>query len=189
MSITIKKYKVRCTTDNKDEFWFLPEDDPVPTTCPANSAHSINGGATTVEGTISEKLQDQRMVLSANGVKLNAFGFKFTATKSVKTTHDHLLSDTFRLRGGILEADKNVFGDLISLSIVDVDNILGYGAGFVVASYFSNWNMPKAGYYEILEVSLGDPIPPGLYIRVEYDSVGSTDDVEVGINFRAYKDP
>lgn len=36
------KYRIRCTTDSVDEYWWLSEGDPSPTTCPTNTGHSVD---------------------------------------------------------------------------------------------------------------------------------------------------
>jgi len=52
---TLYKYRVKCLNDNRDEFWYLPEDAPVPTTCPINTAHQIDTTQTTIVDTIDDK--------------------------------------------------------------------------------------------------------------------------------------
>jgi hypothetical protein len=38
---TYYKYRIYCSTDNKNEFWYLSENDSLPTTCPINTSHTI----------------------------------------------------------------------------------------------------------------------------------------------------
>lgn len=52
MSRTLIQWRVRCLTDNKDEFIWLDENDGEPTTCPTNASHSI--GAVTEVDRVSE---------------------------------------------------------------------------------------------------------------------------------------
>jgi hypothetical protein len=42
------KYRVFCTTDSQNEFIWLDENDSEPTTCPVNTAHTIDGSKTTI---------------------------------------------------------------------------------------------------------------------------------------------
>ena len=51
---TIYIYRVRCLTDNVDEQWILKSNDPVPTTCPTNTAHEIDHTQTTITNIIEE---------------------------------------------------------------------------------------------------------------------------------------
>ena len=37
----IHEYRIRCTTDDKWEYWWLPEDASAPTTCPVDSGHTV----------------------------------------------------------------------------------------------------------------------------------------------------
>jgi hypothetical protein len=38
----IHKYKIRCTTEGADKYWYLPKGSPAPTTCPTNTAHTCD---------------------------------------------------------------------------------------------------------------------------------------------------
>lgn len=181
----IKKYRLNCDTDG-DVFWHLPDTDPLPTTCPNNSAHVITGVAVVVSQ-VKENLVEIKAVLSETGLKLSSFGFQFIALKGVQTIFDHKLEQDVKLRGGIFETEGHVMFDTITLEVVDIDNILGYGAGTVVSDYFKQWNVPKSGREEVLEISVGEPVLKNLYVRAKYNSVSSTDDVKVCVNFRGYK--
>ena len=46
----LSRYRVRCTTDDKWEFIWLPVDEPEPTSCPANPAHGIDSAKTAIVG-------------------------------------------------------------------------------------------------------------------------------------------
>lgn len=50
----IHRYRVRCTTDNQWEYVWLPADDPAPTTCPSDAAHSIDSSATSIVATAGD---------------------------------------------------------------------------------------------------------------------------------------
>lgn len=68
--------------------------------------------------------------------------------------------------------DAEVF-DKVSFQVVDVDNILGYGAGFIVEEFAEeNYVMPNCGVKMILYKS---KLVPGLYVRIKYESTGATD--------------
>ena len=51
---TILKYRIYCTTDSVYRYWFLPDTSVAPTTCPDNSAHSIDSAQTAIIDTISQ---------------------------------------------------------------------------------------------------------------------------------------
>lgn len=68
-------------------------------------------------------------------------------------------------------AKDAVLGDTIKFQVVDVDNILGYGAGFVVEEFADVYVMPDAhNRYELYKAKL----VVGLYIRLKYTSTGGT---------------
>lgn len=49
------KYRIRCTTDNTwEETDFISSTDPIPTTCPVDSGHTINTGLTSIVEVIDE---------------------------------------------------------------------------------------------------------------------------------------
>ena len=49
-------YRIKCTTDDKFEYWTLLETDPAPTTCPTNTAHTIDTGSVVVIKTIADNI-------------------------------------------------------------------------------------------------------------------------------------
>ena len=49
--MSIRRYKIYCEADSKWERWFLDEDDPEPTTCPIDTAHTITADSVTIVGT------------------------------------------------------------------------------------------------------------------------------------------
>jgi hypothetical protein len=181
----VNKYRVWCNTESGYvSVWAEAE----PSDCPNNNGHTIDSTKTAITDAMSSQLMDTKQVFLPTGLKVAAFGFKFTATKNTETSFDHKLIQDVRLRGGAVETEGHVMGDKADLSIVDVDNILGFGAGLVVALYFDGWNIPKSGVVDVLEPTMGDNVPKDLYVRCIYTSVGDTDDVKVGVNLRAYRD-
>ena len=45
---TFYKYRVRCTTESAFKEWILDSTLPVPTTCPSNTAHTVDTVQTTI---------------------------------------------------------------------------------------------------------------------------------------------
>lgn len=74
----------------------------------------------------------------------------------------------------------------VRVAIIDEDNILGYGAGTVVASYTDEeqpeskqgWFFPPIGHVEAETIGGYGDVPAGLYLCVEFE-----DDVGGGIAF------
>ena len=54
--MSIYRYRIKCNTDNKFEYWNLLSTDPVPTTCPTNTAHSVDTSSVIKIKEISDKL-------------------------------------------------------------------------------------------------------------------------------------
>jgi hypothetical protein len=108
--------------------------------------------------------------------------FSGTAVAGTDTNIDFKIdSDNTLISGASLMCDAKL-GDYASCHVVDVDNILSYGAGFVVSTF-----VKKAFIDGHVEVSPGyaSLIPRGLYIRVTYHNTDSTDK-EIFINLHLH---
>lgn len=88
------------------------------------------------------------------------------------------------LDGGFLISSGAAYGDHFSAQVVDVDNILGYGAGFVVNTYIIQWYIDPARRMEV-KTNYAALIIPGLYLRIVYTSTG-TQNVWVGVNYQLH---
>lgn len=113
-----------------------------------------------------------------------------TATKNTTTNLDYLVSEERFINGVRIIVDSHVFGDSIGLQVVDVDNILGYGAGLVLDTFGESWYLdPTTSTQPDVEVSYPAKISAGLYIRAVYTSTGTVDDVSVILNAFLHKAP
>ncbi len=125
--------------------------------------------------------------MSADNVKFRGTSLSFTAVAGAATNGDHKLTDGRLFDGlGLLVKDA-AWGDSVRLQVVDVDNILGYGAGLVLDEFATTWLINPQAYdqgYWRLEYSA--EIPANLYIRVIYNSVGGAN-VGVGANLFLHK--
>jgi hypothetical protein len=54
--MSVYRYRVFCNTDNKFEYWNLYSTDPVPTTCPTNTSHSVDATSVIKIKEISDQL-------------------------------------------------------------------------------------------------------------------------------------
>lgn len=63
--MAIIKYKIHCNTENADKNWYLQDTDPTPSTCPTNTAHSVDLGSVAALGnsTVFNTLQDGTVVV------------------------------------------------------------------------------------------------------------------------------
>jgi hypothetical protein len=125
--------------------------------------------------------------MSADNVKFRGTSLSFTAAAGTTTNGDHKITEGRLLDGvGLLVKDA-AWGDSIRLQIVDVDNILGYGAGVVLDEFATTWLIDPQAYNQgFWRLEYSAEIPANLYIRVIYNSVGGTN-VSVGANLFLHK--
>lgn len=115
-------------------------------------------------------------------------GFTNTATKNSTTNIDYKLPEDRFINGLELILKNHVFGDTVCLKVVDVDNILGYGAGVVLNQFGYTWNVYDDRQNQgIILIPYPAKILKDLYIRLTYVSHGTTDDVQVGANVFFHK--
>lgn len=101
-------------------------------------------------------------------------GYNFEAVAGETTEHEAKYTTNMYLQGLEFKLDSNVaIGDYVEVELVDIDNILGYGAG-VVLGQFAATNYVWAD----MEFNCCCPdaklIPAGIYVRFRYISVGGT---------------
>lgn len=112
-----------------------------------------------------------------------------TATKNTTTDLDFKVTGAKEyVQGGqILFQDAN-WGDYITAQVVDVDNVLGYGAGTVLNEYIKKrYISPTMGHSE-LEVPYAGLVPQNTYLRIKYISTGTSTDVKVAVNYSLHHD-
>lgn len=125
--------------------------------------------------------------LNSDKVLYRGKGISFTATASSTTDYDFKFSEDRILTSGYAILDNQSNGDKITIQVIDIDNILGYGANTILDEYLLDWYMIYDQAYQ--------PPPPhsypalilsGLYIRVKYTTVGEVN-VLVKMNFTTHK--
>lgn len=110
-------------------------------------------------------------------------GTNGTATKNTTTTFDLKIDkDKCYCSGGEIIVKDAEHGDFIEIQIIDIDNILGYGANTVLQTYLKKWFIDYRGK-NVLEVSYAGRIYENLYLRLKYTSVSSTTDVKMAVNY------
>jgi len=111
------------------------------------------------------------------------------ATITAGTTHniDHKITEIRYITGVQIILINNHKDDKVHFEIVDVDNVLGYGAGFVIDRFGEDWYFATdtQDQHPII-IPFPSKLPANLYIRVIYVSAGTTD-VDVKINLFLYK--
>jgi hypothetical protein len=104
---------------------------------------------------------------------------KFTITAGQTTSSDWLIPQATyfgnnvesRIDGAQYCCENSILGDYMTFQIVDVDDILGQGAGTVLDEFADVYVLP--GNHHIKEYAA--KLIPGLYVRVTYTSTGSED--------------
>lgn len=102
------------------------------------------------------------------------------------TTHEFAPGVSVRLQGGYYWCKGPNLGDRIDFLIVDVDNVLGMGAGLVVSEYVKEMPVTPWDHQGELIAPTAGEIPAGLYLRVVYTNTG-TEDVNFGITYRWFQ--
>jgi hypothetical protein len=125
--------------------------------------------------------------MSADNVKFRGTSKSFTAAAGTTTNGDHKVTEGRLFDGIALLVKDAAWGDSLKLQVVDVDNVIGYGAGAVLDEFATNWLIDPQHYNQgqwRLEYSA--EVPAGLYIRTVYTSVGEVN-VSVGVNMFLHK--
>ena len=125
------------------------------------------------------------------GVKLQPFALPLVAFSAdaisqtitagqVQNIDFHLVS-TKDVYGVQYYAKNATFGDFVSFQVIDIDNVLGFGANTVLKTFVNKWFIMVNELVDIT-LPLASTIPAGLYIRIIYTSTGLTD-VNIVVNY------
>lgn len=122
--------------------------------------------------------------------KFKGDGVTFTATANGSSQADFKILTAgepgLYVNGGDLFTAGSKVGDYVKFQVVDVDNILGYGAGFVVEEWISKWFVNPSGAQSVATPYAGK-IPGGLYLRMIYQNTNASTDVSVAVNYYLHK--
>ena len=80
MSKTYYKYQVKCSTEGAMKYWILEDTASVPTTCPTNTAHTIDSTYTNIVNVISDN------VVTVREESIETDGHFFTETVRIDAT-------------------------------------------------------------------------------------------------------
>ena len=106
-----------------------------------------------------------------------------TATKNTTTNIDFKMPADSWLDGGMILVKDHVKGDYFIIEIVDIDNILGGGAGAILKTYVNWYVHPDLPCLQV-ETNYAGKVLKNLYLRVKYTSVGTVNNVWVAANYR-----
>lgn len=109
-------------------------------------------------------------------------GYSGTAAANATTSLDWVINDERWISGGGLAVKLGHWGDTFSLKIIDIDNTLGAGAGFVVRTLVDNYPVRDDVQLQFaIDLPYVSLIPPGLYYRVVYTNTHATEAAQVGL--------
>lgn len=125
--------------------------------------------------------------MNADVVKFRGKGISFTATAGTSTSYDYKLTEARLISGTRLMVKNQAWGDTVKFQVVDVDNILGYGAGLVLDEFATDWCIitEKEDQGPVL-LPYSAEVLANLYIRFIYTSTGILN-VSVKCNLWAHK--
>lgn len=124
---------------------------------------------------------------TASNVNANHQGVLGTAAPGVATNIDYVLVDDCFVTGAILFAKGAAWGDTLTLQVVDVSNMYGRGAGFVLGQYVTNWALRTDSELQFDQNStFPAKVITGLALRVVYSSTGAVA-VPLAVNYKLQK--
>lgn len=108
--------------------------------------------------------------------EVKATGFRGTAAPSATTNLDLAVGAEDRHLSGLsIILVDHAEADTVGLSVVDVDNVIGYGAGVVLKTFGIAWNVDHTKSDQGAHVfNFVARIPAGVYIRIAYVSTGAS---------------
>lgn len=123
----------------------------------------------------------------STGLNFRGKGISGTITAGQTENIDHKLAENRDFNEIVIVLKDHVFGDKADLQVVDVDNILGYGAGTVLATFFYDYYFAEDVQSQgVLKVDYTGTLQKDLYLRLRYYSTGGTD-VKVKANLFLHK--
>ena len=136
------------------------------------------------------ELHRNRAFANTDGLKFRGTGTTGTATKNTTTNFDYELTEDRYINGVEIFLQDQEWGDTLKLQVIDIDNILGYGANTVLDEFGTNWNIAtdceRQGPYILPYPAL---VYKDIYLRYVYVSTGTTNDVKFKANSFLHKKP
>ena len=112
----------------------------------------------------------------SNGYNFRGRGIRHTYTAGQTEAWDWKVPETRDFNAVKLILKDHVWDDKMDLQVVDVDNILGYGAGTVLATFFYDFEVdPETCNQGLIEILYEGNLLKDLYLRWRYYSNGGTD--------------
>jgi hypothetical protein len=98
-----------------------------------------------------------------------------SATANTTTNFDLCVSsDDHLLLGGEIIVKDGGQGDYLTFKVIDIDNVMGAGAGTVLDTFIRKRYIAPTSYLSSISSRFPAKVPAGLYLRVSYISVNNT---------------
>lgn len=134
-------------------------------------------------------MSTRRAFASSDGFRFRGKGISGTITAGTTGNIDYKITEAKYINGINIILKNHKFDDCINFQIVDVDNILGNGAGVVLDTFGETWFVAEdIQNQSIIKIEYPASIVKDLYIRIKYTSTGTTN-VEVKANLFLHKAP
>ena len=127
------------------------------------------------------------MSILSTGFDYAENGSTYTATKNSTTDHDFKVTGVSTyLTGGEFGYNDAVWGDYIQAQVIDIDNVLGFGANTVLKNYIVKRYLHPTNASVDLVVAGAGKIPQNTYLRIKYVSVGTVTNPTFYTNYHLY---
>ena len=106
-----------CETDSKYEYIWLSEDDPVPTTCPTNTSHTITSNSARIVEIRDPNIVNIGQETTKTGGHYRLDSVQFTAVKNTTTTHTFSYPIDITVISAEWQTASENTGDIVSWKI------------------------------------------------------------------------
>lgn len=194
----IFKYKIRCSTENADKFWYLDQTNPPPTKCPTNTAHAVDlasvavvqiGGPNEVVTQAEKNDKDKKLAKGKVVVTIGQLGviiLKIPGAPNLDGDGNPVDSPNDRwINGGVLMCNQAQEDDWIEIDVLAPD-------GITVVKTFTEeaeGNDAKNGWWMDPVTKLAKLITPspahgyaGFYLRLTYHASNAGTERHVFLN-------
>lgn len=125
--------------------------------------------------------------LDADRAKYRLQGIAGTAGADSTTDIDWRFPEERWITGGIFAVNNGNWGDSATIQIIDIDNVLGYGANVVLDTFAENYGvMSDQQFQGDIECPYVALIPAGLYIRIKYTNTSESTAAQILLNLHSH---
>lgn len=125
--------------------------------------------------------------IDADKAKYKLQGFSGTAAVNSVTNVDWKFPQERWISGGRLNVSGATAGDTITIQIIDIDNVLGFGANVVLNTFVEDMPMmPNQDAQAEARVEYVSLIPANIYMRAKYTNTSMTATPFVGIGIYSH---